>query len=191
MPSRAFPSAHVIVRDLCNAFGPSGYEDDVRAYISGLITPLVDDLRVDSTGNLIAMRKGRSARKLMLDAHTDEVGIMVRYIDEKGFLRFAKIGGWELELIQPLEGENDYTHFLDTKGEGIHHILFDVQDMDATLAALGEKGIEVLQTGTGLRPGTRFVYLDTRDLIGFPLEMRNTVAGSDGSSPVPPAKATG
>ena len=106
-------------------------------------------------------------------------------------LAFASLGQFELELIQPLEGENDYTRFLDTKGEGIHHILFDVQDMDATLAALGEKGIEVLQTGTGLRPGTRFVYLDTRDLIGFPLEMRNTVAGSDGSSPVPPAKATG
>jgi endoglucanase len=95
MPKAAFPSAYNIVRDLCNAFGPSGYEDDVRAYISTLITPLVDDLRVDSTGNLIARRKGRSPKKLMLDAHTDEVGIMVRYIDEHGFLRFAKIGGWD------------------------------------------------------------------------------------------------
>jgi putative aminopeptidase FrvX len=95
MPKGAFPSAQTLVRDLSNAFGPSGYEDDVREYISHLIAPLVDDLHVDATGNLIAMRKGRSAKRLMLDAHTDEVGIMVRYIDDKGFLRFAKIGGWD------------------------------------------------------------------------------------------------
>jgi endoglucanase len=95
MPKAAFPSVLTIVRDLCDAFGPSGYEDDVRAYIADLITPLVDDLRVDSVGNLIARRKGRTAKKLMLDAHTDEVGLMVRYIDDHGFLRFAPIGGWD------------------------------------------------------------------------------------------------
>ena len=103
-------------------------------------------------------------------------------------LAFASLGSIELELIQPLTTENDYTQFLETRGEGLHHILFDVQDMEATLSALGEKGVEVLQTGTGLRPGTRFVYLDTVDAIGFPLELRNLVAGSDGTSPVPPAK---
>ena len=49
MPRGTFPSAQTLVRDLSNAFGPSGYEDDVREYVSKLITPLVHDLRVDAT----------------------------------------------------------------------------------------------------------------------------------------------
>jgi tetrahedral aminopeptidase len=95
MPKKAFPTVLEIVWNLCDAFGPSGFEEDVREYISDLIRPLVDDLRTDSSGNLIAHRKGQSKKKLMLDAHTDEVGLMVRYIDENGFLKFAKIGGWD------------------------------------------------------------------------------------------------
>jgi len=95
MARKAFPKTQELLRDLCDAFGPSGHEDDVRALIIDLIRPLVDDMHVDSLGNLIALRKGRSPKKLMLDAHTDEVGVMVRFVDENGFIRFAKIGGWD------------------------------------------------------------------------------------------------
>ncbi|MCX6600143.1 MAG: M20/M25/M40 family metallo-hydrolase [bacterium] len=137
MPKAAFPSGLTIVRDLCNAFGPSGYEDDVRAYISGLIAPLVNDLRVDSTGNLIAMRKGRSSKKLMLDAHTDEVGIMVRYIDEHGFLRFAKIGGWDDRVFAghrvKLRSQND-RFYHGVIGMAPPHVLTDEQKGKAVKA---------------------------------------------------------
>ncbi|MBU0508082.1 M42 family metallopeptidase [bacterium] len=95
MPKKTFPSTKELLVQLCQAFGPSGHEDDVRSLITGLIRPFVDDLDTDASGNLIAVRKGRSGKKLMLDAHTDEVGIMVRYMDENGFLRFAKLGGWD------------------------------------------------------------------------------------------------
>ncbi|MFZ5432140.1 MAG: M42 family metallopeptidase [Calditrichota bacterium] len=95
MAKKAFPTSKELLQSLSNAFGPSGHEDDVRDLISDLIRPFVDDLFTDSSGNLIAMRKGKSAKKLMLDAHTDEVGLMVRYIDENGFLKFAKLGGWD------------------------------------------------------------------------------------------------
>jgi len=93
--AKAFPSAKEILRDLCDMFGPSGHEDDVRDYITKLIRPFVDEMKTDPSGNLIALRKGKSKKKLMLDAHTDEVGIMVRHIDDNGFLRFAKLGGWD------------------------------------------------------------------------------------------------
>jgi tetrahedral aminopeptidase len=95
MKAKSFPKPLEILRDLSNAFGPSGHEEDVRAYIADLIKPFVDEVRVDALGNLIALRKGKSLKKLMLDAHYDEVGIMVRHIDDNGFLRFAKIGGWD------------------------------------------------------------------------------------------------
>ncbi len=93
------PSNVEILRLLSDAFGPSGHEDDVREHVSQLIEPFVDDIRTDALGNLIATRKGTSDKVLMLDAHTDEVGIIVRYIDDKGFLRFAKIGGWDDRLF--------------------------------------------------------------------------------------------
>jgi len=95
MPKPAFPSAKEALVRLCQAFGPSGSEEDVRDLITSWIRPLVDDLYTDALGNLIAVRKGRSEKRLLLDAHTDEVGIMVRHIDENGFLRFAKLGGWD------------------------------------------------------------------------------------------------
>lgn len=93
------PSHVEILRCLSEAFGPSGHEDDVRALVSELIAPFVDDLETDAIGNLIATQKGKSDKVLMLDAHTDEVGIIVRHIDEAGFLRFSKIGGWDDRLF--------------------------------------------------------------------------------------------
>jgi putative aminopeptidase FrvX len=93
------PPHNEVLRLVSEAFGPSGHEDDVREIISKLISPFVDDLQTDAVGNLIATRKGKSEKVLMLDAHTDEIGIIVRHIDDKGFLRFAKIGGWDDRLF--------------------------------------------------------------------------------------------
>ena len=87
MTAKSFPTPLEILRILSDAFGPSGYEEDVRAYISELIRPLVDEISEDAIGNLIAVRRGKSGKKLMVDAHVDEIGIMVRHIDESGFLR--------------------------------------------------------------------------------------------------------
>lgn len=96
---------------------------------------------------------------------------------------FVQAGNLELELIQPLEGErNAYRQFLDTKGGGIHHVLFEVDDMDAIVAALEPKGVRVLQAGTGIRPGTRWVLLDSTDLVGFLIELRQRALGCDGTS---------
>jgi putative aminopeptidase FrvX len=95
MMKKSFPSTQELLRNLSDAFGPPGHEEDVREFISDLVRPLVDEMYTDVTGNLIALRKGKSAKKLMLDAHMDEVGLMVRFIDENGFLKFAKLGGWD------------------------------------------------------------------------------------------------
>ncbi|MBK6766002.1 MAG: M42 family metallopeptidase [bacterium] len=84
-----------LLERLSNAFGPSNYEDDVRTLIAETIKPWVKDIRQDALGNLIAFRPGTNGKRLMLDAHTDEIGIMVRHIDSRGFLRFATIGGWD------------------------------------------------------------------------------------------------
>ena len=96
---------------------------------------------------------------------------------------FVQVGPLELEFVQPLEGErNAFRDFLAQRGEGIHHILFEVDDIDAATNALSRDGIEVLQSGTGIRPGTRWALLDTQDLLGFLVELRHCVPGSDGTS---------
>ena len=53
----------------------------------------VDEIREDPMGNLIAVKHGNKF-KVMLAAHMDEIGLMVKYIDEKGFIRFVALGGW-------------------------------------------------------------------------------------------------
>ena len=96
---------------------------------------------------------------------------------------FAQVGALELELIQPIEGErNAYREFLEEKGGGIHHLLFEVDDMDQVVGSLSEKGVGVLQAGTGLRPGTRWALLDTQNLTGFFIELRQRAPECDGTS---------
>jgi len=96
---------------------------------------------------------------------------------------FTQVGPLELEFIQPLEGErNAYREFLNQKGGGIHHLLFEVDDISAVIDGVAEHGVEVVQTGTGIRPGTHWALLDTQQLVGLFLELRHRAPGCDGTS---------
>jgi endoglucanase len=82
------------IRALVEAFGPSGAEGRVRAVIRKQIEGLADEMYVDTLGNLIAVKMGSPGQhKVMLSAHMDEIGLIVGYVDEKGFLRVNPIGG--------------------------------------------------------------------------------------------------
>ena len=96
---------------------------------------------------------------------------------------FLQVGPLEIEFVQPLEGDvNAYREFLQQKGDGIHHVLFEVEDLDKVINSLSEDAVSVLQSGTGIRPGTRWALLDTEDLVGFWIELRHRAPGSDGTS---------
>jgi len=82
-----------LLEKLANAHGISGYEGNVRDIIKKEVKPYVDEVRVDKFGNLIAIKKGKSP-SVMIAAHMDEIGLMAKYIDDEGFIRFAKVGGW-------------------------------------------------------------------------------------------------
>ncbi len=86
-----------LLRRLTETYGPSGHEETIRATIRSEIEDLTDEIRIDALGNLIALKKGSGqGHKVMVTAHMDEIGIIVTHIDEKGFLRFAPIGGVRL-----------------------------------------------------------------------------------------------
>jgi putative aminopeptidase FrvX len=88
-----------LIRTLTDAFGPAGFEDDARAVVRSLVEPLADEVREDALGNLVAIVRGRNDRLLMLDAPLDEIGLIVQYIDEQGFVRFAALGGWDDRIL--------------------------------------------------------------------------------------------
>jgi endoglucanase len=79
---------------LSNACGVTGNEAPVRELLAQLMKPYVDEITVDRLENVIAVKKGKpGAPKIMLAAHMDEVGLMVKTITKEGFLQFSKIGG--------------------------------------------------------------------------------------------------
>ena len=82
-----------LLQKLSNAHGVSGSEGSVFSVIKKELKGHVDEIREDPMGNLIAIKKGNNF-KVMLAAHMDEIGLMVKYIDEKGFIRFVALGGW-------------------------------------------------------------------------------------------------
>ncbi len=83
-----------LIKKLVEAYGPSGFEDQVRDLIHIEIEPFADEITIDPLGNLIANKKGDgSGLKVMVAAHMDEIGLMVSHITENGFLRFTNIGG--------------------------------------------------------------------------------------------------
>lgn len=91
--------SYELLEMLCNAPGVSGFETPVRETIAGVVAPLVDDMRVDTLGNLIATRRGKTDFTLMLDAHMDEIGFMVQRVDPDGFIGLIPIGGWDERLL--------------------------------------------------------------------------------------------
>ncbi|MCX8153922.1 MAG: M42 family metallopeptidase [Candidatus Bathyarchaeota archaeon] len=85
---------------LSNAYGVTGREDEVRNLLIKLIKPYVDEVSLDRLENVIAVKKGRRASpKVMLAAHMDEIGLMVKTITKDGFLQFVKMGGIDDRIL--------------------------------------------------------------------------------------------
>lgn len=80
-----------LIKELSSSFGVSGNEEEVREIIKREIENKVDEINIDPLGNLIAIKKG-TGKKILLSAHMDEIGIMVTFAEESGFLRFSSLG---------------------------------------------------------------------------------------------------
>ena len=83
------------LKTLCMTPSVSGREEAVRAQIEKLVAPLADKTYTDALGNLIAVKygNGENKKKIMLCAHMDEIGFLVTYIEDNGWIRIASIGG--------------------------------------------------------------------------------------------------
>lgn len=89
----------MFIKELTNLSGVSGNENEVRDFIITKISKYADSITVDSIGNVIAIKKGDSSKKVMLSAHMDEVGFIISEITEKGYLKFKTVGGIDTRTI--------------------------------------------------------------------------------------------
>ena len=105
-----------LLKDLCDTVGPSGYEQDIQRKILHLVKDHVDDYQVDAIGNLIVKKNATHSQfpSLLMAAHSDEIGFVVKKIEKNGLIRFEKVGGFDdrILLSQPvmIKSENGPVH---------------------------------------------------------------------------------
>jgi len=94
----------MILRELSEAYGVSGNEDDVRSILHDAVREHVDEVRVDALGNLLTVKRGtgEDPMRVMLAAHMDEIGLMVVGHDDKGMLKVRAVGGIDDRLLPGL-----------------------------------------------------------------------------------------
>jgi methylmalonyl-CoA/ethylmalonyl-CoA epimerase len=96
-------------------------------------------------------------------------------------LAFATVGKIQIEIVQPLEGQNIYSDFLRDHGPGLHHFRLTVPEFEQGVAALIGTGIEKIASGTGVHVGSKWAYFDTtQQLEGVIVELRTRLDEADG-----------
>lgn len=104
---------------LSDLIGVPGHEEPIAELIIQEVTPLVDKIWTDPLGNVLAIKEGlKGENRILLDAHMDEVGLMVSHVEPNGFLRFVLLGGWDTRTLL-----SQSVVLLNDKGEVYHGVI--------------------------------------------------------------------
>lgn len=88
-----------LLKYICETPGAPGFEDPIRQLILKEIRPYVDRIEVNNMGNVYAIKNGKRKDRVMVAAHMDEIGFIVTHIDDKGFVRFHTLGGFDPKTL--------------------------------------------------------------------------------------------
>jgi len=88
-----------LLNKICTTPGTSGFEQRIRAVVLEELKGLTDEVEMDNMGNIYAIKKGKSDKRVMVGAHMDEIGFIVTHIDDKGFIRFHTLGGFDPKTL--------------------------------------------------------------------------------------------
>ena len=90
-----------LMKQLCALPGPSGCEDAVREFVLEKVKPFADEIKMDAIGNIMVFRKGKKAleRPVVVCAHMDEVGVIIKQITDDGMLKFGFVGGVDPRVV--------------------------------------------------------------------------------------------
>ncbi len=114
-----------LLKKLCETPGISGYEERIQKVIKEELEKVTDGVRIDRLGNVIGIKKANRIpdesvpKKVMIAAHMDEVGLVIKYIDDDGFLRFFPLGGFDFKTLFAqkviIHGEKDIKGVIGSK----------------------------------------------------------------------------
>ncbi|MES2588101.1 MAG: M42 family metallopeptidase [Bacteroidota bacterium] len=88
-----------LLAEICKTPGAPGFEQKVRALVIKELTAYVDEIETDNMGNVYAIKRGKANKRVMVGAHMDEIGFMVTHIDDRGFLYFHTLGGFDPKTL--------------------------------------------------------------------------------------------
>ncbi len=88
-----------LLKEICETPGAPGFEQPIRELVLREVTPLVDEVRIDPLGSVVALKKGRADKRVMVAAHMDEISFIVTHIDDDGFIRFHPLGGFDPKTL--------------------------------------------------------------------------------------------
>lgn len=88
-----------LLAEICETPGAPGYEQPIRNMVLREIKQLADKVSIDNMGNVTAFKKGKENKKVMIGAHLDEISFIVSHIDDKGFVFFHPLGGFDPKTL--------------------------------------------------------------------------------------------
>ncbi|HAN97117.1 MAG TPA: hydrolase [Planctomycetaceae bacterium] len=91
--------ARKLLDDLLATPGTSGYEEQVQQVVRDFLKPLADRIETDVHGNVIAYKNPEAPHRILIDAHCDQIGLVVSHVDDSGFLFFQTVGGWDPQQL--------------------------------------------------------------------------------------------
>ncbi len=108
-----------LLTKICEIPGAPGFEQRIREFVISQIEDCVDEYHTDAMGNVIAIKKGRKDKSVMVAAHMDEISFIVTHIDENGFIKFHTLGGFDSKTLTAqrviIHGKEDVFGVLGTK----------------------------------------------------------------------------
>ncbi|MDD4132525.1 MAG: M42 family metallopeptidase [Methanocorpusculum sp.] len=172
-----------LLEKLSNAHGISSREFAIAKIIRDEVAPYVDEITTDKMGNLVTVKKGDDF-KIMLAAHMDEIGLMVQFVDEHGFIRFVAVGGWFNPVLVTqrviLHGEKGPVYGV--LGNKPPHVMteedkkkpIDMADLFIDVGAASPEEVEALGivVGTQVTMDRQYVHLAGTKVTGKAMDNR-------------------
>ena len=87
------------LKRLLNTPSPSGFEAPIQEIVREYVSAFADEVQTDWHGNVIASVNPKGRPRIMLDGHCDQIGLMVKNIDKRGFLWVTPVGGWDIQML--------------------------------------------------------------------------------------------
>jgi methylmalonyl-CoA/ethylmalonyl-CoA epimerase len=105
----------------------------------------------------------------------DVLGLTLDHVEQvpsqKANVAFFPVGDSEIELVQPTDPESGVGKFLESRGPGMHHLCFEVEDIDASLAVMQEKGVQLINKEPLELPGRRLAFVHPKSTGGVLVEL--------------------